>query len=112
MIKQGDIFYVDFNPTKGHEQKNKRPAIALSNDLVSRYTGMTLVAPISMTDRDFPTYHTLRTTRSVSGKVLLDQVRSLDLEAREVRKAEESLSKAEFEEIIHKFKLLLDISMS
>lgn len=111
MIKQGDVFYVDFNPTKGHEQKNKRPAIALSNDLVSRYTGMTLVAPISTTDREFPTYHTLRTTRIVKGKVLLDQVRSLDLEAREVNKAEEKISKEEFEEIIHKFKLLVDISL-
>ncbi|MDO4814614.1 MAG: type II toxin-antitoxin system PemK/MazF family toxin [Gemella sp.] len=111
MIKQGDVFYVDFNPTRGHDQKNKRPAIALSNNLVSQYTGMTLVTPISTTDRNFPTYHMLRTTSKVKGKVLLDQVRSLDLEASGVSKAEEKLSKEEFEEIIHKFKLLLDISL-
>ena len=28
--KQGDIVFVDFNPTKGHEQKGYRPAIIVS----------------------------------------------------------------------------------
>ncbi|PRO84952.1 type II toxin-antitoxin system PemK/MazF family toxin, partial [Lactiplantibacillus pentosus] len=26
MVSQGDIFYVNFNPSRGHEQMNKRPA--------------------------------------------------------------------------------------
>ncbi|WP_414935471.1 type II toxin-antitoxin system PemK/MazF family toxin, partial [Enterococcus faecium] len=46
MVSQGDIFYVNFNPSRGHEQMNKRPAIALSNDLVCQTSNMTIVAPI------------------------------------------------------------------
>ena len=43
MVNQGDIFFVDFNPSRGHEQKNRRPAIALSNDLVAKTSNMTIV---------------------------------------------------------------------
>ncbi|MFD1421652.1 type II toxin-antitoxin system PemK/MazF family toxin [Lactiplantibacillus songbeiensis] len=35
MVSQGDIFCVNFNPSLGHEQTNRRQAIALSHDLVS-----------------------------------------------------------------------------
>ena len=41
VVTQGDIFFVDFNPSIGHEQRNKRPAIALSHDLVARFGGLT-----------------------------------------------------------------------
>lgn len=71
------------------EQKNK----TLSNNLVSQYNGMTLFAPVSTIDSNFLTYHMLRTISKVKDKVLLGQVRSLDLEASGVSKAEEKLSK-------------------
>ena len=32
--KQGDIVYLDFNPTKGHEQREERPVIVISNDVI------------------------------------------------------------------------------
>lgn len=110
VISQGDIFYVDFNPSIGHEQKNRRPAIALSHDLVSRFGGLTIVAPISTTERNYPTYHTLTTAKTVHGKVMLDQTIALDLKARGVTKIEESLSKEELKEILDKYKLLFDLS--
>ncbi|HCT4590636.1 TPA: type II toxin-antitoxin system PemK/MazF family toxin, partial [Enterococcus faecalis] len=28
-LKQGDIVYINLNPTKGHEQQGKRPCIIL-----------------------------------------------------------------------------------
>ena len=31
--KQGDLVFLDFNPTKGHEQKGFRPAIVISNNV-------------------------------------------------------------------------------
>ena len=43
VVSQGDIFYVDFNPSLGHEQKNRRPALALSHDLVAHFGGLTIV---------------------------------------------------------------------
>ena len=50
VVSQGDIFYVDFNPSLGHEQKNRRLALALSHDLVAHFDGLTIVAPISSTE--------------------------------------------------------------
>lgn len=109
VVSQGDIFYVDFNPSIGHEQKNRRPAIALSHDLVARFGGLTIVAPISTTAREYPTYHVLRTSEKIKGKVMLDQTIALDLKARGVTKIEETLSKEELKVILDKYKLLFDL---
>ena len=109
VVSQGDIFYVDFNPIVGHEQKHRRPAIALSHDLVAKFGDLTIVAPISTTERNYPTYHTLTSTKIVKGKVMLDQTIALDLKARGVTKIEESLNKTELKEIINKYKLLFDL---
>lgn len=111
MITQGDIFYVDFNPSMGHEQKNRRPAIALSNDLVAKYSGMTIVAPISSTTRNFPMYMSLPINLPVHGKVLLDQTTALDLESRHVPENDivGHLTNTELTEILNRYKLLFDI---
>lgn len=111
MVNQGDIFFVDFDPSLGHEQKNRRPAIALSNDLVAKTSNMTIVAPISSTKRSFPMYHRLRTTKKVHGQVLLDQTISLDLRARGISKKNviENIDKSELQDIINLYKILFDI---
>ncbi|WJP96732.1 type II toxin-antitoxin system PemK/MazF family toxin [Macrococcus bovicus] len=110
-VSQGDIFYVNFNPSRGHEQKNHRPALAISHDMVRDNSDMTIVVPISQTDRDFPMYYPLTTTQLVKGKVLLDQSIALDLTARNVTADEvvETLSKEELEKIINRYKLLFTI---
>ncbi|WEV39968.1 type II toxin-antitoxin system PemK/MazF family toxin [Lactobacillus sp. ESL0684] len=111
MVKQGDIFYVDFKPSKGHEQINRRPAIALSHDLVQATSNMTIVAPISSTQRNFPMYHTLTSSQNVYGKVLLDQTIALDLQARSITQNSivDRVSKAELIEIIELYKLLFTV---
>ena len=65
VVSQGDIFYVDFNPSLGHEQKNRRPALALSHDLVAHFGGLTIVVSISSTEQNYPMYHLLKTTNAV-----------------------------------------------
>lgn len=111
MVSQGDIFYVNFNPSRGHEQMNRRPAIALSNDLVCQTSNMTIVAPISSTERSFPMYHRLTSSQIVYGKVLLDQTIALDLQARHVndKALVDHVSRKELEEIISLYKLLFSI---
>ncbi|MGF2384668.1 type II toxin-antitoxin system PemK/MazF family toxin [Lentilactobacillus otakiensis] len=111
MVRQGDIFMVNFNPSKGHEQMSQRPAIALSNDLVAQTSNMTIVAPISSTQRHYPMYYKLQTTTKVYGQVLLDQTIALDLNARGVQDGDivEHISKEEFEEIIYRYSLLFSV---
>lgn len=111
MVTQGDIFYVNFNPSLGHEQMNRRPAIALSHDMVQQTSNMTIVAPISSTKRNFPMYHSLKSTQRISGKILLDQTIALDLQARHVTDKDivDSLSQEELLEVISLYKLLFTV---
>jgi len=111
MVSQGDIFFINFNPSRGHEQMNRRPAIALSNDLVFQTSNMTIVAPISSTQRDFPMYYRLESSQQVYGKVLLDQTIALDLRARGITDDAivDRVSKNELTEIIDRYKLLFSI---
>ena len=55
--KKGDVVYLDFNPTKCHEQKGSRPAVVLSNDIFNQYTNMVILCPITSNMKDFPTHY-------------------------------------------------------
>ena len=80
--QQGDIIKLDLNPRKGHEQQGFRPVIVLSNNIVSQYTNVVIVAPISTTQRKLPLYRNLPDNLNTKGSVLLDQLVTLDYKAR------------------------------
>ncbi len=79
VFEQGDIVYLDFDPQAGHEQRGRRPALVVSNDLFNRMNSLTIVCPITHTDKSHPFHLRLEGTRRVDGVVLCDQVRALDL---------------------------------
>jgi mRNA interferase MazF len=78
---QGDIVMVSADPRKGHEQKGYRPYICLSNKLISDYANIAVFAPISNTSRKYPLYIPLENT-ATTGSVLLDQLITIDYNAR------------------------------
>jgi mRNA interferase MazF len=80
--QQGDIIKLDLDPRKGHEQQGFRPVIILSNNIVSQYTNVVIVAPISTTQRRLPLYRDLPDNLKTKGTVLLDQLVTLDYKAR------------------------------
>ena len=80
--QQGDIITIDLDPRKGHEQQGFRPVIILSNNIVSQYTNVVIVAPISTTQRRLPLYFNLPDNLNTKGTVLLDQLVTLDYKAR------------------------------
>ena len=82
--KQGDIIFLNFNPTLGHEQKGKRPAIVVSNDIFNKNTHMIIVCPITSNEKDYPTHYLLEDTKKVHGTVLCEHIRSIDFDARNV----------------------------
>ena len=45
--KQKDIVLLDFTSTKGHEQKEYRPAIVISNDTFNKNTKMVILCHIT-----------------------------------------------------------------
>ena len=87
---QGDIVYVDFSPTKGHEQKGFRPAIVVSNNVFNMNTKMVMVCPITSNTKDFPTHYQLFETKKVKGAVLVEHIRSIDFEERKLKFVEKA----------------------
>ena len=83
--KQGDIVFLDFNPTKGHEQKGARPAIVISNNVFNINTKMVIVCPITSNNKEFPTHYLLEDTKKIYGSVLCEHLRSIDYEIRNLK---------------------------
>lgn len=81
---QGDIIYLDLNPTKGHEQFGKRPAIVISNSISNKHTQMVIVCPITSNTKNFPTHYLLEDTKKIKGSVLCEHIRSIDYEEKKV----------------------------
>lgn len=89
MVKQGDIIIIDLNPKAGHEQAGNRPAVVVSNNFFNQKTNMTLVCPITSTDRKFPLHIPLDDRTKTNGNILCEHIRAVDLNYRTYRKVEE-----------------------
>lgn len=97
--KQGDVVFLDFNSTKGHEQAGVRPAVVISNNVFNQNTKMVIVCPITSNEKEFPTHYNLEDTKKIHGSVLCEHVRSIDYEIRNL-KFVEKLSHNDFVSII------------
>ena len=82
-LKQGDIIKLDFDPQTGYEQKGRRPAIVLSTSYFNRYSKTILVCPITQTDKNHPFHVRLNENTKTSGVILCDQLKMLDIIARD-----------------------------
>jgi len=82
MVKQGDIIKLNFNPQSGHEQAGFRPAVVISNDFFNEKVNMTIVCPITNTNRPFPLHVVLDERTATTGVVLCEHIKAIDLEAR------------------------------
>jgi len=82
--KKGDFVALTFDPQSGHEQKGRRPALVVSNDLFNQRTGLTIVCPITNTDRNIPFHVKIPEGSSLTGFVMVDQVKSIDYVARNI----------------------------
>ncbi len=97
--KQGDIVFLDFNPTKGHEQKGYRPAMIVSNDTFNKNTKMVILCPITSNEKEYPTHYLLQESKKIKGSVLCEHIRSIDYEIRNLKFVEKS-SETDFENVV------------
>ena len=84
--RKGDFVVVTFNPQSGHEQRGRRPALVISNDLFNKHTGLCIACPITNTKRDYPFHVAIPEDQDVTGYVMVEQVKSLDFRARKVKR--------------------------
>jgi mRNA interferase MazF len=84
--QKGDFVAVTFDPQSGHEQRGRRPALVVSNDLLNKHTGLCLVCPITSARRDHPFHVSIPEGENVTGVVMVEQVKSIDFRAREAKR--------------------------
>lgn len=81
-FRQGDIIWLDFQPTRGHEQTGRRPAVVVSATSFNKISGMTLVCPITSTERAYPSRIPIPDGLSVTGFCECEQARCIDITQR------------------------------
>jgi len=97
--QQGDIVFINFDPRIGHEQKGRRPGLIISNDDYHKRTKMAMVCPITSSISGFPMHVALDNRTNTAGEIMCEQVKSLDLNARQAE-YEEFLPDDLIEEVI------------
>jgi len=78
-IKRGDIFWVDFDPSRGTETRKKRPALICSHDDMNENSNRVIVAPItSNLKKVFAFEYAITNYSFVNGKAMFDQLKAVD----------------------------------
>jgi mRNA interferase MazF len=78
---RGEVWMVDLDPTKGHEQTGRRPALVISaNDFNNGPRGLVVVLPITGTDRGLSIHVPVAPPQGGLAKpsvVMTEQIRSI-----------------------------------
>jgi mRNA interferase MazF len=82
--QRGDVVWLDFQPQTGREQGGRRPAVVLSNGNYNKIVGLAIFCPITSKIKGYPFEVALPVNFTISGVILVDQVKSLDWNTREV----------------------------
>lgn len=111
MIKQGGIYLVNFNPSKGTEAGKIRPALVVQTDVLNRLVHPSaLVMPLTTQLRSLDNLLRFRITQRdelmQDSDVMLDQMRAIDLK-RFCSQAIAHLTEEEWQEIKSMFCRLL-----
>src|SRR3989344_3542877 len=81
----GDIVWVDYSGTRGHEQAGRRPAVVVSVRSYINASGLCTVCPITSQAKGYANEIPL-TTGGIVGTILSDQQRTIDIDARVLRR--------------------------
>jgi mRNA interferase MazF len=84
--RKGDFVTLTFDPESGHEQRGRRPALVVSNDLFNKHTGLCFACPVTDSRRDYPFHVSIPDDCDVTGVVMVEQVKSIDFRARNVKR--------------------------
>ena len=76
-FKRFDIVLVSLDPSRGSEIQKTRPCLIISPDEMNKYIKTVIIAPMTSTQKDYPT-RILITFEDTTGNIVLDQIRTID----------------------------------
>ena len=80
----GDFVRLTFDPQSGHEQKGRHPALVVSNTLFNVRTQLAMVCLINNTFRNVPFHVKIPSDASLTGYIMVEQIKSVDYASRGV----------------------------
>ncbi len=80
--ERGDIIRLQLNPRTGSEQAGYRPCLVMSPLAYNRISKLILICPITSRQKGWPFEVVLPPSLQTYGVILVDQVRSIDCQAR------------------------------
>ena len=102
----GDVVWLDFDPTRGREQRGHRPALVLSPAAYNRRADLLVCVPLTTAVKGYPFEVVIAGRRG--GVALADQVKSIDWRTRRVKIAARA-SVDEVSEVKAKLRALLQL---
>lgn len=82
--QKGDLVILTFDPSAGHEQQGRRPALIISNEVFNKHVGLAIACPITNTNRNFP-FHVEVNSDKLTGFIMTQQIKSIDYKVRKVK---------------------------
>jgi len=76
-IERFEVYWVDLDPTAGHEIKKTRPCVVISPDELNFSMDTVIVAPLSSQSKHYP-YRVASHFKEIKGQIALDQMRCVD----------------------------------
>lgn len=80
--ERGDVVWITMNPSVGHEQSGRRPALVLSPGSYNSKVGLAILCPITGQVKGYPFEVAVPDGLPVQGVILSDQAKSLDWRSR------------------------------
>ncbi len=77
-VKRGEVYWISLDPTIGSETKKTRPCVILSNDAQNKKSSRIIIAPITSNTQKIYPFQAQVEVLGKDGKVMLDQLRSVD----------------------------------
>ena len=77
MVNRFEIYFVEFDPTKGSEINKTRPGVILSPDEMNDALNTVIIAPLTSTLKNYPSRVNCK-VKNKDGQIALDQLLCID----------------------------------
>ena len=104
---RGDMVWITLNPTAGHEQDGRRPAMVVSPRSYNHKTGLCVLCPATRQAKGYAFEVDIANADGTSTVVLADHLRNVDWKARNIQFIRR-LSHEELSEVVARIEALLD----
>jgi len=103
--KRGDIIWLNFSPTEGHEQGGRRPSLVLSPESYNRLIKLAIVCPITQKIKGY-SFEVPVSIGKIKGVILSDHIKSIAYKERKIKYIDQ-VSEIVAKEVIQKIRAII-----